>query len=143
MGMLASNTQFVQWVLKAKSNIDSGQFKPMQLATVAALSNSDEWHAGMNRVYRERRDWAEKIMQLLGCSFDPRQVGLFVWGKLPTEVSGSEKIVNDLLEKARVFLTPGFIFGSNGERFIRISLGASVEKIQEAYRRIEEYLGNS
>jgi LL-diaminopimelate aminotransferase len=82
-------------------------------------------------------------MQLLGCSFDPRQVGLFVWGKLPTEVSGSEKIVNDLLEKARVFLTPGFIFGSNGERFIRISLGASVEKIQEAYRRIEEYLGNS
>lgn len=143
MGMLASNTQFVQWVLKAKSNIDSGQFKPMQLATVAALSNSDEWHAGMNRVYRERRDWAEKIMQLLGCSFDPRQVGLFVWGKLPTEVSGSEKIVNDLLEKARVFLTPGFIFGSNGERFIRISLGASVEKLQEAYRRIEEYLGNS
>lgn len=143
MGILASNTQFVQWVLKAKSNIDSGQFKPMQLATVAALSNSDEWHAGMNRVYRERRDWAEKIMQLLGCSFDPRQVGLFVWGKLPTEVSGSEKIVNDLLEKARVFLTPGFIFGSNGERFIRISLGASVEKIQEAYRRIEEYLGNS
>lgn len=143
MGMLASNTQFVQWVLKAKSNIDSGQFKPMQLATVAALSNSDEWHAGMNLIYRERRDWAEKIMQLLGCSYDSRQVGLFVWGKLPAEVSGSEKLVNDLLEKARVFLTPGFIFGSNGERFIRISLGASVEKIQEAYRRIEEYLGNS
>ncbi|HOO94977.1 MAG TPA: aminotransferase class I/II-fold pyridoxal phosphate-dependent enzyme [Proteiniphilum sp.] len=142
MGMLASNAQFVQWVLKAKSNIDSGQFKPMQLATVAALSNSDEWHAGMNRIYRERRDWAEKIMQLLGCSFDPRQVGLFVWGKLPAEVSGSEKLVNDLLEKARVFLTPGFIFGSNGERFIRISLGASVEKLQEAYRRIEEYMGN-
>ena len=143
MGMLAYNAQFVQWVLKAKSNIDSGQFKPMQLATVAALSNSDEWHAGMNRVYRERRDWAEKIMQLLGCSFDPRQVGLFVWGKLPAEVSGSEKLVNDLLEKARVFLTPGFIFGSNGERFIRISLGASVEKLQEAYWRIEKYLGNS
>jgi len=140
MGMLASNAQFVQWVLKAKSNIDSGQFKPMQLATVAALSNSDEWHAGMNRIYRERRDWAEKIMHLLGCSFDSRQVGLFVWGKLPAEVSGSEKLVNDLLEKARVFLTPGFIFGSNGERFIRISLGASVEKLQEAYRRIEEYM---
>lgn len=140
MGMLASNAQFVQWVLKAKSNIDSGQFKPMQLATVAALSNSDEWHAGMNRIYRERRDWAEKIMHLLGCSFDSRQVGLFVWGKLPAEVSGSEKLVNDLLEKARVFLTPGFIFGSNGERFIRISLGASVEKLQEACKRIEEYM---
>ncbi|QRX62785.1 aminotransferase class I/II-fold pyridoxal phosphate-dependent enzyme [Dysgonomonadaceae bacterium zrk40] len=143
MGMLASNPQFVQWVLKAKSNIDSGQFKPMQLATVAALSNSDEWHAGMNLIYRERRDWAEKIMHLLGCSYDSRQVGLFVWGKLPAEVSGSEKLVNELLEKARVFLTPGFIFGSNGERFIRISLGASVEKLQEAYMRIEEYMGNS
>ena len=141
MGILASNPQFVQWVLKAKSNIDSGQFKPMQLATVAALSNSDEWHAGMNRVYRERRDWAEKIMQLLGCSFDPRQVGLFVWGKLPTEVSGSEKIVMTCL-KRRVYFLPR-LYLRHGERFIRISLGASVEKIQEAYRRIEEYLGNS
>ena len=143
MGMLASNAQFVQWVLKAKSNIDSGQFKPMQLATVAALSNSDEWHAGMNRIYRERRSWAEKIMLLLGCSYDPRQVGLFVWGKLPAATESSEALVNDLLQRARVFLTPGFIFGSNGERFIRISLGASVEKLQEAYRRIEEYMGNS
>ena len=141
MGMLASNAQFVQWVLKAKSNIDSGQFKPMQLATVVALSNSDEWHAEMNRIYRERRGWAEKIMSLLGCSYDPNQVGLFVWGKLPAEVVSSESLVDDLLRHARVFLTPGFIFGSNGERFIRISLGASVEKLQEACRRIEEYIG--
>lgn len=141
MGMLASNAQFVQWVLKAKSNIDSGQFKPMQLATVAALSNSDEWHAEMNRIYRERRGWAGMIMQLLGCSYDPSQVGLFVWGKLPDEVVSSEALVDDLLLHARVFLTPGFIFGSNGERFIRISLGASVEKLQEAYRRIKEYMG--
>jgi aspartate/methionine/tyrosine aminotransferase len=141
MGMLASNAQFVQWVLKAKSNIDSGQFKPMQLATVVALSNSDEWHAEMNRIYRERRGWAEKIMSLLGCSYDLNQVGLFVWGKLPAEVVSSESLVDDLLRHARVFLTPGFIFGSNGERFIRISLGASVEKLQEACRRIEEYIG--
>ncbi|MDD2512950.1 MAG: aminotransferase class I/II-fold pyridoxal phosphate-dependent enzyme [Proteiniphilum sp.] len=140
MGMLASNTQFVQWVLKAKSNIDSGQFKPMQLATVAALSNSSEWHAEMNRIYRERRRWAERIMQLLHCSFDPLQTGLFVWGKLPADGAGSETVVNDLLHHARVFLTPGFIFGSNGERFIRISLGASVERLGEAYRRIEEYV---
>jgi LL-diaminopimelate aminotransferase len=137
MGMLSSNAQFVKWVLKAKSNIDSGQFKPMQLATVAALSNSDEWHTDMNRIYAERRVWAEKIMDLLNCRYDKSQVGLFVWGKLPDEVSGSEEFINDILYKANVFITPGFIFGSNGERFIRISLGSSVDLIKEAYRRIE------
>ncbi len=140
MGMLASNTQFVKWVLKAKSNIDSGQFKPMQLATVAALSNSAEWHAEMNRIYAERRVWAEKIMELLDCYYDKRQVGLFVWGKLNDEAPGSESIANDLLHNARVFITPGFIFGINGERFIRISLGSSVEKLQEAYQRIETFV---
>ncbi|MDD4759102.1 MAG: aminotransferase class I/II-fold pyridoxal phosphate-dependent enzyme [Lascolabacillus sp.] len=137
MGMLSSNAQFVKWVLKAKSNIDSGQFKPMQLATVAALSNSDEWHTDMNRIYAERRVWAEKIMDLLNCRYDKSQVGLFVWGKLPDEISGSEEFINDILYKANVFITPGFIFGSNGERFIRISLGSSVDLIKEAYRRIE------
>lgn len=137
MGMLSSNAQFVKWVLKAKSNIDSGQFKPMQLATVAALSNSDEWHTDMNRIYAERRVWAEKIMDLLNCRYDKSQVGLFVWGKLPDEVSGSEEFINDILYKANVFITPGFIFGSNGERFIRISLGSSVDLLKEAYRSIE------
>lgn len=139
MGMLASNPQFVQWVLKAKSNIDSGQFKPMQLATVAALSNSSEWHAAMNGIYAERRIWAEKIMDLLECHHDKQQVGLFVWGKLNDEAPDSEAVVNDLLHNARVFITPGSIFGSNGTRFIRISLGSSVEKMKEAYERILEY----
>ena len=139
MGMLASNPQFVQWVLKAKSNIDSGQFKPMQLATVAALSNSSEWHAAMNGIYAERRIWAEKIMDLLECHYDKQQVGLFVWGKLKDEAPDSEAVVNDLLHNARVFITPGSIFGSNGTRFIRISLGSSVEKMKEAYERILEY----
>ena len=139
MGMLASNPQFVQWVLKAKSNIDSGQFKPMQLATVAALSNSSEWHAAMNGIYAERRIWAEKIMDLLECHYDKQQVGLFVWGKLKDEAPDSEAVVNDLLHNARVFITPGSIFGSNGTCFIRISLGSSIEKMKEAYERILEY----
>ena len=140
MGMLASNPQFVKWVLKAKSNIDSGQFKPMQLATVVALSNSAAWHADMNRIYAERRMWAEKIMELLHASYDKSQVGLFVWGKLPDASPGSEALVDELLQGARVFITPGSIFGSNGARFIRISLGSSVEKMQEACKRIETYL---
>ena len=79
-------------------------------------------------------------MDLLGCTYDKRQVGLFVWGKLGEEIAGSEEITNDLLYQARVFITPGFIFGSNGERFVRISLGASVDKLMEAYHRIETYL---
>lgn len=141
MGMLASNARFVKWVLKAKSNIDSGQFKPMQLAAVAALSNSDEWHAAMNKVYAERRVWAERIMQLLDCRFDPRQVGLFVWGKLPDGAPDSKQFVDELLHGARVFITPGAIFGRNGERFVRISLGSSAGKLEEAWNRIREFRG--
>lgn len=140
MGVLVSNPQFVKWVLKAKSNIDSGQFKPMQLATVAALNNTDQWHAEMNRIYSERRVWAEKIMDLLNCSYDKSQIGLFVWGKLPEGAKGSEELINELLYEAKVFITPGFIFGSNGEGFVRISLGSSAEKLQEAYNRIKKYI---
>lgn len=140
MGMLATNTRFLDWVLKAKSNIDSGQFKPMQLAAVTALSNSVEWHDVMNSIYGQRRAWGEQIMDLLGCTYDKSQVGLFVWGKLKEDAAGSEELTNALLHEARVFITPGFVFGSNGERFIRISLGASVDKLQEAHRRIKKYL---
>lgn len=139
MGLLASNPEFVRWVLKAKSNIDSGQFKPMQLATVAALQNTREWHDEMNRIYAERRLWAEKIMDLLNCKYDKSQVGLFVWGKLPESVVSSKDFIDDILYNARVFITPGVIFGSNGEGYIRISLGASVEKMEKAYNRILTY----
>ncbi|MDO5664567.1 MAG: aminotransferase class I/II-fold pyridoxal phosphate-dependent enzyme [Bacteroidia bacterium] len=138
MGMLASNSQFVKWVLKAKSNIDSGQFKPMQLATIAALQNTQEWHDEMNRIYAERRVWAEKIMDLLNCKYDKTQVGLFVWGKLPESVSSSKDFIDDILYNACVFITPGVIFGSNGEGYVRISLGSVVEKMQEAYERIKK-----
>ncbi len=143
MGMLASNSQYVKWVLKAKSNIDSGQFKPMQLATIAALNNSSDWHMQMNEVYAERRVWAERIMELMGCSFDKKQVGLFVWGKLPDNAPDSKVFVDDILYNAKVFITPGAIFGSNGDRFVRISLGSSVEKIEEAYNRIKNYLSEN
>jgi LL-diaminopimelate aminotransferase len=140
MGMLMSNPQFVKWILKSKSNIDSGQFKPMQMAAIQALKNSDAWHKEMNAVYAERREWAEKIMDVLGCRFDCKQVGLFMWGKLPGSAAGSEEFIDDILYNAKVFLTPGSIFGSNGERYIRISLGSSVEKLKEAHERIKNYV---
>ena len=137
MGMLASNAQFVEWILKVKSNIDSGQFKPMMLSAVKALECGREWYDELNAVYSERRQVAEEIMRALGCSFDERQRGLFLWGKIPDSVESVEAFADKVLYEARVFVTPGFIFGSNGERYIRISLCATKEKMNEALIRIK------
>ena len=138
MAMLASNAQFVQWVLKVKSNIDSGQFKPMQYAAVEALSAPKEWYDNMNRVYRSRRDLAGQIMHTLGCEYDEKQVGMFLWGKIPAGAEGSEAIADRVLYEANVFLTPGFIFGNLGERYIRISLCCKNETLEEALKRIKK-----
>ena len=138
MAMLASNAQFVQWILKVKSNIDSGQFKPMQYAAVEALSAPKEWYDNMNRVYRSRRDLAGQIMDALGCNYDENQVGMFLWGMIPAEAAGSEAVADKVLYEANVFLTPGFIFGSRGNRYIRISLCCKNEALQEALNRIKQ-----
>lgn len=138
MAMLASNAQFVEWVLKVKSNIDSGQFRPAMLAAVEALKCNSDWFDELNAVYARRRRVAERIMDALGCTFDPRQRGLFLWGKIPDAAESSEKFADNILYNARVFITPGFIFGSNGERFIRISLCATEEKMEEALTRIKQ-----
>ena len=137
MAMLASNAQFVQWILKVKSNIDSGQFKPMQYAAVEALSAKKEWYDNMNRVYRSRRDLAGQIMRTLGCEYDENQVGMFLWGRIPNSAESGEAIANKVLYEANVFLTPGFIFGSRGERYIRISLCCKNQTLEEALKRIE------
>lgn len=138
MAMLASNAQFVQWILKVKSNIDSGQFKPMQYAAVEALAAPKAWYDRMNEVYRSRRALAGEIMRTLGCTYDEKQVGMFLWGRIPESYSGSEKLADKVLYGANVFLTPGFIFGSQGERFIRISLCCNQDMLAEALRRIKE-----
>lgn len=137
MGMLASNPQFVEWVLKVKSNIDSGQFRPLQKAAVEALALGPQWFAELNSVYASRRKVAEKIMDALGCSFDPAQKGLFLWGRIPDSADSSEALADAVLYGARVFITPGFIFGANGERYIRISLCATEENMRRALDRIK------
>ena len=137
IAMLASNAQFVQWVLKVNSNIESGQFKPMQYAAAKALQADKSWYDGMNRVYRSRRDLAGQIMEALGCTYDKQQVGMFLWGRIPDSAESAEAIANKVLYEARVFLTPGFIFGSRGERYIRISLCCKNEALQEALERIK------
>ena len=138
IAMLASNAQFVQWVLKVKSNIDSGQFKPMQYAAVEALAAPQAWYDRMNEVYRSRRALAGEIMHTLGCTYDEKQVGMFLWGRIPESYSGSEELADKVLYGANVFLTPGFIFGSKGNRFIRISLCCNQDMLAEALRRIKE-----
>ena len=138
MAMLASNAQFVQWVLRVKTNTHPGQFKPMQYAAVEALSAPKEWYDNMNQVYRSRRNLAGQIMRTLGCEYDEKQVGMFLWGKIPAGAKGSEAIADRVLYEANVFLTPGFIFGSQGERYIRISLCCKNETLEEALKRVKK-----
>ena len=138
VGMIAANPTFIQWILKVKSNIDSGMFRPLQLAAAEALHNEDSWHEAMNiDLYGKRRAVAEQIMDILGCTYDKNQVGMFVWGKIPAQLNDVEELTEKILHEARVFITPGFIFGSNGARYIRISLCATEEKLKEALKRIQ------
>lgn len=139
MAMVASNPQFIEWILRIKSNMDSGMFRPMQKAAVAAMSNDDEWHEKHNiELYAKRRALAEEIMTTLGCSFDKDQVGMFLWGKIPSKYESSAELADRVLYDARVFITPGFIFGSNGEKYVRISLCSKEDKLQNALDRIKE-----
>lgn len=136
LGMAASNATFISWVLKVKSNIDSGQFKPVMLAAVKALGLGDDWYAEVNAVYGERRKVAEEIMDALGCSYDATQQGLFLWGKVSDAEASGEALADRVLDEARVFITPGFIFGSKGERYVRVSLCTPAERMREALERI-------
>lgn len=139
IGLVVSNTQFIQWILKVLSNIESGILKPMQLATIAALNNSNEWHRRNNiELYAARRRYAQDIMDELGCMYDTNQVGMFLWGKIPDTCTGSEALADKILYEANVFLTPGFIFGTKGERYIRISLCCNEEMLQQALERIRK-----
>ena len=138
VGLCASNATFISWVLKVKSNIDSGTFRGLQLAAAEAYGNDAEWHRKANvETYRSRRAWAERIMEALGCTFDPAQVGMFLWGRIPDSCQDAEQLTERVLHEARVFITPGFIFGSNGRRYVRISLCAKEQQLAEALHRIE------
>lgn len=137
VAMLASNPQFVEWILKVKSNVDSGQFRPMMLAAVKGLQADKSWYEELNANYSRRRKIAEQVMDALGCRFDPSQTGMFLWGRIPDSATSSEEFADSVLRDARVFITPGFIFGSNGERYVRISLCATEQRLAEALQRIK------
>jgi LL-diaminopimelate aminotransferase len=136
-GIVVAKKEYIDWIVRVKSNVDSGMFRPMMKAAVAALHNPADYYKRQNEAYQVRRIAAEQIMRHLGCSFDPDQRGLFLWGRIPDSAAGAESVTEPVLQQARVFITPGFIFGHNGERYIRISLCAPFEKMQEALLRIQ------
>lgn len=138
MGVAISNPRFIEWLVKVKSNVDSGQFKPLMLAAVRALTLPQQWYTALNAEYARRRLVAEEIMTALGCTFRPEQRGLFLWGRIPENLASAEELTERVLHEGRVFITPGFIFGSAGERYIRISLCATEDKLLEALRRIRQ-----
>lgn len=135
IGMLAGNKDRMKEVLRFKSNMDSGMFKPVQMAAVKALSLPDSWYEGMNEIYQSRRGLAEDLLQSLGCEVDSQQVGMFVWGRIPREFSSGFDLADLILDKARVFITPGNIFGKNGAQYVRVSLCSSKEVFNEALER--------
>lgn len=148
IGMIAANPQFLEWILRVKSNMDSGMFRPMQLAAVEALKAPDSWYRQMNEVYRRRRALAARILETLGCDVRDDQVGMFLWGRVDDALAArltataecpngvGEAICNRVLSDSRVFVTPGFIFGTEGRNYIRISLCCNEEMLQEALDRI-------
>lgn len=138
VAMIVGNKNFISWMFKIQSNIENGTFRGIQLAAAEAFNtNTPEWHRENNiENYRRRRVIAEDIMKALGCTFDPKQVGMFLWGKIPDRYADVEDLTEAVLHKASVFITPGFIFGNNGKRYIRISLCAKDYKMKEALERI-------
>jgi len=140
IGMMLGKEEYLNAALVIKSNIDSGMFLGLQQAAIKALDNSDEWHRKRNEIYNERREWIFKILDLLQFEYKRDQVGLFVWAKPKdaTKVPNVATYVDELLYKAYVFITPGEIFGSNGSKFLRMSLCVPIEKIKEAYERLEK-----
>lgn len=140
IGMLAANPTFIQYVIRVKSNVDSGMFKPLQLAAAKALSQDKSWYDSVNKRYTSRRAIAFEIMDLLKCTYDTKQTGMFIWAQIPSSYKDSEELAENILHGAKVFITPGIIFGKNGSRFIRISLCSSLEMLRIAKERIQKIL---
>jgi aspartate/methionine/tyrosine aminotransferase len=142
IGMLCGAKERIEEVLRFKSNMDSGMFLPVQLAAAKALSLGAEWYESVNAVYRKRREKAFELLDLIDCTYDKGQAGMFVWARIPDRYTDSYILSDEVLQGASVFITPGGIFGSGGGRFVRISLCSPEEKIQEAIDRIRQIKDN-
>jgi aspartate/methionine/tyrosine aminotransferase len=139
IGWVSGEKAYIDAIIQIKSNVDSGMFKPMQLAAVKAFENSEVWHKERNAVYKERRSLVYKILDKLGCSYDRSQTGLFIWAKVNPEIGASEKLADHLLYQKQIFVTPGFIFGDKGEKYIRTSLCVKQEVLEKVLERLESF----
>ena len=137
VGILCGAKERIEEVLRFKSNMDSGMFLPVQLAAAKALGLGKEWYDGINKIYKERKEKAFEILDLLKCTYDVSQAGMFVWAKVPSAFKDSFALSDAVLYNTNVFITPGGIFGSNGNNYVRISLCAPINKFEEAIARIK------
>ncbi|MEO0470525.1 MAG: aminotransferase class I/II-fold pyridoxal phosphate-dependent enzyme, partial [Bacteroidota bacterium] len=138
MGVVVGREDYVQTILRVKSNMDSGMFAPLQQAAVTALNNPYDWHRLRNEEYARRKEIATAILDQLDCGYSDQQGGMFIWAEIPAEAESGEAFSEKILNECQVFLTPGFIFGSGGDRYIRISLCTPPSRLAEALRRIRE-----
>ncbi|HAM99995.1 MAG TPA: aminotransferase [Marinilabiliales bacterium] len=136
VGMVAGSREHISHVLKIKSNMDSGMYKPLQLAAAKAMESMQDWYDSMNTQYRERRKWVYQIFDLLGATYETSQTGLFIWAKIPKGFDGSFEFSDYFLQEAKVFITPGAIFGSNGNQYARISLCSTEHQLQMVLSRL-------
>jgi aspartate/methionine/tyrosine aminotransferase len=137
IGWICGGKEYLEAVVKIKTNVDSGMFLPIQEAAIAALNNSSEWHEQRNTIYRKRKQLVYQILDLLQCTYRTNQQGMFVWAKVPSSILSVEKFVDHLLQEKHVFITPGFIFGQKGYRFIRLSLCTSEDRLGQVVDRLQ------
>lgn len=137
VGMLCGAKERIEEVLRFKSNMDSGMFLPVQLAAARALALDEAWHSDLNNKYNARRDKVFELLEQLKCRFSKKQAGLFVWARIPAEFKNGYELSDETLYKSNVFITPGGIFGGEGNKYIRVSLCNTVEKISEAITRVQ------
>ena len=140
VGVICAAKERVDEVLRFKSNMDSGMFLPLQLAAAKALMLGKDWYDEVNKVYKSRRKKAYELLDLLGCEYSKEQAGMFLWAGIPAKYKDAYEVCDDVLYKARVFITPGGIFGSAGERYLRVSLCSPEEKFEASIERIKKVL---
>ena len=137
VGMLCGAKERIDEVLRFKSNMDSGMFLPVQLAAAKALELGEEWYKKVNNVYKERRELVFELLDILGCNYSTKQAGMFAWARIPANYKDGYALSNEVLHQANVFITPGGIFGTAGENYVRVSLCTTKEKIAEAIGRVK------
>jgi LL-diaminopimelate aminotransferase len=142
IGWVAGRKEYIDSVLKVKSNMDSGMFLGLQHAAIEALSSGKDWFRDLNRVYTTRKKIACSLLKRLGCTYSDKQSGLFVWAKAPDHIDNVEKWIDEILYGTKVFITPGFIFGDAGKRYIRVSLCCTEQMFTEALTRIDNFIGS-